>query len=360
MRRQTWIWVLVCSSAPLQGGDAPKESAGLRERIDGLLAKQFPADEPGAAVLVVHNGHILLEKGYGLANLDRKTPITPATNFDLASVSKQFTAFAVMLLADRGKLAFDDDFRKYVPELPAPSGPRPIRIRDLLNHTSGIPSYTGFWQTMFMDFTKLTNERIIEMLKNRKPGSPPGTEFDYSNTNYVLLAEIVHRVSHQRFGEFMRDEAFRPLGMERTVVMDDLAVTIPERATGYQQSGKRWEKSIKDGPACGDGNVFSNLRDLARWDAAISGEKLAKPETWRLALTSGKLDNGDETDYGFGWMVESRLGRRFIWHNGAWAGTRTMIGRCPDDRLTIVVLSNNERTDPEKVVNQIANLVLGK
>jgi CubicO group peptidase (beta-lactamase class C family) len=350
------LTALLLGVAPLAAGDTPPT---LHDRIDTLLAREFPADEPGAAVLVLRDGKVVLEKGYGLAHLDPNKPITRATNFDLASMSKQFTALAVMLLADRGKLTFDDDVRKYLPELAAPDGPRPVRIRDLLNHTSGLPDYVNFWETMFNDFSKLTNEGVVKLLKDRKPKPPPGTKFNYSNTNYALLPVIVNRVTHRRFGEFMRDEVFRPLGMGRTVVVDDLAVKVPDRATGYSKEDKKWDESAQDGPTCGDGNVFSNLRDLAKWDAAI-GEKIVKPATWRLALTPGKLDNGKETDYGFGWHIETRAGRRVVRHGGGWAGTRTGIVRWPDDHVTIVVLSNNERTKPEKVEEGIAEVVFGK
>jgi CubicO group peptidase (beta-lactamase class C family) len=350
------LTTLFLGLAPLAARDT---SPNLHDRIDALLTKEFPADEPGAAVLVLRDGKVVLEKGYGLAHLDPNNPITPATNFDLASMSKQFTALAVMLLADRGKLSFDDDVRKYLPELAAPDGPRPVRVRDLLNQTSGLPDYLLFWETMFGDFSKLTNEGIVKLLKDRKPKPPPGTKFNYSNTNYALLPVIVNRVTSRRFGEFMRDEVYRPLGMDRTVVVDDLAVKVPDRATGYRKAGKKWATSSEDGPTCGDGNVFSNLRDLAKWDAAI-GEKLAKPATWRLAQTPGKLDGGKETDYGFGWVIQSRAGRRVVWHNGGWAGSRTMILRWPDDHVTIVVLSNNETTKPEKVADRIAEVVFGK
>jgi CubicO group peptidase (beta-lactamase class C family) len=352
-------------TAALAGGNAnlslAKEAPGeIARQFDAALNREFPAEGPGAAVLVLRHGRVLLEKGFGLADVDKGKPITPDTNFDLASVSKQFTAFAVMLLADRGKLAFDDDVRKYVPELPAPPGPRPVRVRDLLQHTSGIPTYTGFWEVWLVDFAKLTNERVIGMIKARKYDFAPGTDYAYSNSNYVLLAEIVRRVSGRRFSEFMRDEVFRPLGMNRTVVVDDMPVNVVDRATGYEKDGDRWQKVAKDGPSCGDGNVFSNLRDLAKWDAAIAGERLAKPSTWRLALSSGKLDDGKDTGYGFGWVVEKQFGRRFVWHNGGWIGTRTIIARWPDQQVTIVCLSNNEEIDLDKVLNRIRPIVFGE
>lgn len=340
--------------------DPPQPAGTLTAELDEYLAKQFPADAPGAAVLVLHRGNVLLERGYGLANVEKKTPISPTTNFDLASCSKQFTALAVMLLADRGNLSFDDDVRKHIPELPAFDEKRPVRIRDLLHHTSGLPDYTSFWKSKFDDFSKLTCEGVVELLKDRKLDFPTGDKFAYSNSNYALLPVIVSRVSGKRFGEFMRDEAFQPLGMNRTVVFDDMATVVPERATGYRKRGKEWQVSALDGPTCGDGNVFSNLQDLARWEAAIAAGKLAKPETWKLAFTPGKSIDGKATKYGFGWNLGERNGKPFQNHGGGWAGTRTAISRFPENQLTIVVLSNNEATSPGRVSNRIADMVLAR
>lgn len=340
--------------------DSPKPAGTLTTELDEYLAKQFPADAPGAAVLVLHHGKVFVDKGYGLSNFEKKTPIAPTTNFDLASCSKQFTALAVMLLADRGKLSFDDDVRKHIPELPAYDPERPIRIRDLLHHTSGLPDYTSFWKNKFDDFTKLTCEGVVELLKDRKLDFPTGDKFAYSNTNYALLPVIVSRVSGKRFGEFMRYEVFQPLGMNRTVVFDDMATVVPERATGYRRRGKDWIVSALDGPTCGDGNVFSNLQDLARWDAAISAGMLAKPETWKLAMSPGKTNDGKATKYGFGWNLGERNGKPFQNHGGGWAGTRTAIARFPESQLTIVLLSNNEGTSPGRVCNRIADIALAK
>jgi CubicO group peptidase (beta-lactamase class C family) len=362
--RRVWPWVgvlLLAATCWLHAAHACEDKsapASLRDPIDALLTKEFPADGPGAAVLVVYQGKVLVEKGYGLADLDKKTPITATTNFDLASASKQFTALAVMLLADRGRLDFDDDVRKYLPELPAYNEQRPIRVRDLLHHTSGLPDYTGFWRTKEKDFTKFTNESVLELMKDRKLAFTPGAKHAYSNTNYALLPVIVKRVTKKGFGEFMADEVFGPLGMETTVILDDMKVTIPERAKGYRKARGEWQHAALDGPTCGDGNVFSNLRDLGRWLAAVDAGKLAKAETWRRAFAPATLDDGKEAAYGFGWVIGKRAGKPFLGHGGGWAGTRTFIGRWPDDRLAVVVLSNSEQAQPGRVRVRIADLVL--
>jgi CubicO group peptidase (beta-lactamase class C family) len=338
--------------------EPPASTTKIHVELDAYLSKQFPVNGPGAAVLVIHRGHPILDKGFGLADVEKKVPISPTTNFDLASCSKQFTALAVMLLADRGKLSFDDDIRKHLPELPVFDQKHPIRIRDLLHHTSGLPDYTSFWKSKYDDFTKLTCEGVVELLKDRKLDFSPGAKFDYSNTNYAFLPVIVSRVSGKRFGDFMREEVFQPLGMNRTVVFDDMSTVVLERATGYRKRGSKWEKSSLDGPTCGDGNVFTNLQDLARWDAAITAGKLANAETWKLAFTPGRTSDGKATKYGFGWNIGERQGKPMHNHGGGWAGTRTAITRFPVNQFTIVVLSNNEATSPGRVSNRIADIVL--
>lgn len=325
-----------------------------------LLKQRFPADKPGAAVLIVQNGQPVLMNGYGLADLEKKTPITADTQFDLASVSKQFTAMAAMILAERGKLNYDDPVRKWIPELPEFDSPRPIKLRDLLGHTSGLPDYLNLLKGGDDEFCKLTNLDVAPLFAGKKLKQPPGTKFDYSNTNYALLPVVVERASGRTFSSFLHDHVFQPLGMNNTCVMDKFPYELENRATGYARKmmvGKL-EVSKRDGPICGDGNVFSTVRDFAKWDAGLAENRLVRSETQKLAWTTGKLDNGKETGYGFGWVVAEKDGKKFVVHAGGWAGTRTMIGRWIDDKLTIVVLCNDEGANPNKVANDLAKLFL--
>src|SRR5262245_5177572 len=313
-----------------------------------LLKQRFPADKPGAAVLIVHNAQPVLMAGYGLADIEKKTAITADTQFDLASVSKQFTAMAVMILAERGKLNYDDPVRKWIPELPEFESPRPIKLRDLLGHTSGLPDYLNLLKGGDYEFCKLTNLDVAPLFGGKKLKRPPGSKFDYSNSNYALLPVVVERSSGRTFSSFLRDHIFQPLGMNHTCVMDKFPYDLENRATGYGRKmmvGKL-EVSKRDGPICGDGNVFSTVRDLARWDAGLVENRLVRPDTQNLAWTSGKLDDGKETGYGFGWMVTVDRGNKYIVHGGGWAGTRTVIGRWVSEKITIAILCNDEGVNP--------------
>ena len=333
-------------------------NVALTAELDDSLQKEFPDAQPGAAVLVRWHGEVLLEKCYGLANLEKKSPITPTSNFDLASVSKPFTAMAILILADRNQLRLEADVREHIPELPIYDASRPIRVEDLLHHTSGLWDYTECWETNPSALTDLTNDVILRSQRNHKLTFPTGTKFEYCNTNYALLPFVVSRVSKKPFADFLRDEIFQPLGMNRTVLMDDLKVSIPERTTGYRKSNSGWEKTLLDVPAFGDGNVFSNLHDLGRWCEVIEKRSLVRPETWKRAFSAGKLDDGTPTDYGFGWFVRTRNEKPLWFHTGVWNGTRTFLGHWPQDELSIVMLCNTEQIDPKQVSERLVDRIL--
>jgi CubicO group peptidase (beta-lactamase class C family) len=325
---------------------------------DAYLKKTYPADQPGAAVLIVHNGKTVLLDGYGLADIESKKPITPDSAFDLASVSKQFTAMAVMLLAERGKLSYDDDVVRWIPDLPAFDSPRPLKIRDLLNQTSGLPDYIGIFKGNEDEFAKLTCADLPKMLTGKRLRFPPGTEFKYSNTNYALLPLVVERASGKTFARYLHDHVFVPTGMTSTQVADEVPYHVPNRAVGYAKKplSDKYGISRRDGPICGDGNVFTTARDMAKWDEALTNGKLVRPATLAEAWTPPMLPDDKKTDYGFGWVAQTKNGKTTIWHNGGWNGTHTMIMRRIDDRLTIVILCNDENASPEKAAAEIAKM----
>lgn len=320
---------------------------------DALFAKRFPCDKPGAAVVVIRDGRVALCKGYGLADMEKKIAVTPKTRFDLASVSKQFTAMAVLILAERGRLRLDDDVRKYVPGLPETDAKRPIRLEDLLRHTSGLPDYLNVWKGDDAAFAKLTNDDIAGVVAARKLDFPTGTKHRYSNTNYALLPVVVAKASGKPFAQFVKDEIFTPAGMTDSVVFDAMSVVVPDRAEGYATPlfGAR-AKSRRDGPVCGDGNVFTTVEDLAKWDAALRDNRLIKAELLQRAFTAGRTDDGKEFGYGYGWGVAKDR----VEHSGGWAGTATYIGRWLDPPLTIAVLCNDESADPRSAARDAAKL----
>lgn len=335
----------------LLGALALQDDPGAR--VDELVGKHVKADEPGCAVLVVKDGKVALKKGYGLANLEHQVPITPRTVFELASCSKQFTAAAVAILADQGKLKLDDDARLYLPELPEFSKERPLRILDLVHHTSGLPDYLRFTEAAPGD-PRLKNEDVVKRVAQQKLLFPTGSRWAYSNSNYCLLAAIVERVARKSFGAFLREAVFEPLGMKSTTVFENANAVIPNRAYGYRRRGKTWEWTHSDLAVTGDGGVMTTVEDYALWDQGLREGKLAKAET---LFAPGKLDSGQDHGYAFGWSVTNR-GRKTVSHSGGWLGVRTFTARFPDHGLTVAVFANNETLDAPGVGLKIAEAYL--
>jgi CubicO group peptidase (beta-lactamase class C family) len=323
----------------------PPDSRSLSARVDELVARHVKPDGPGCAVLVLRQGRVLHKKHH--------VPVTPQTSFELASVSKQFTAVAVLILMERGRLTLDDDVRKHLPELEPYDPSRPVRIRDLLRHVSGLPEYLRDVFTYKGDPLKLTNADVPKLLAGKKLDFPTGSKWKYCNTNYALLALVVERVSGKKFSAFLTEEIFQPLGMTATRVLDDHGLIIPHRAAAYSTTRLRglildeWDVLI-----VGDGGVRTSLDDFARWDDALRTGKLLKPETWKLAFTPGKLDSGKPHQYGCGWGI----GPDFYDHAGAWAGFRCYAIRFPADGLSVVVLANDAAFPAARVAHQVVEL----
>lgn len=343
---------------------ARAEPAPLDKQIADIVTRYTEtklADRgPGAAVMVLRDGQPVFKQGFGLANLKTGDRITSSTLFDLASCSKQFTATAVMILADRGKLAVDDDVRKYLPELPEYNKDRPIGLTDLLRHTSGVKEYLDLIDVCKRDPDLPTNADVLrEFVQRKKLAFPTGTRHKYTNTNYVLLAMVVERVGKKSFSRFMQEEVFDPVGMKDTLIFDDDKLA-PDRARGYtEDKAGKVRQAGGVNVVTGDGNVMSNLDDLARWEAALREHKLVKAETMKKAWTAGTLDDGTEFAYGFGWEVLRRNGRRALEHTGSWDGFSDYILRYPDDGLAVVVLCNVE-CDQVSIGRKVAALYLGK
>lgn len=355
-----WRLGVVVALAGLAGPAraAPDDAS---KKVDALVHKYVHDDGPGMAVLVLQDGTAVHKKGYGLANLAKKTPVAPDTNFDLASVSKQFTGIAVMILHDQGKLSFDDDVRKHLPALPAFDDMRPIRIRDLLHHTSGL-------QADYPD-KATTNAAVFQWLlkANKKAlAHPPGTKHAYSNLGYALLALVVEAASRKSYGAFLTEKVFEPLDMKRTVAFENPKVGRGQHALGYELAAKVKAFKADDSPesvlkrtkaanfkataaesyAVGDGGIWSNLDDLARWDEAVRNRKLVKAETWKEAMTPARLAGGKTIDYGFGWGLTTE-GQKVteLWHEGGYGGFSTLNSIYLTDKLCVVILCNIDGFD---------------
>lgn len=297
----------------------------------------------GAAVAVIQRGKVVLAKGFGMADIAASRAITRRTVFDLASLGKQFTGMAVLRLAGRGSLSLDDDIRKHVPEVPVFDPKRPIRIRDLAGHTSGLP------QLPPGDGTRPTVASILGWLaKQNRLEYPTGEGWAYSNLGYILLAVAVERAGGRAFGAYLRDEVLKPAGMTHAVFLERPDQPIPERAQGYCLGGKpcRWDDCIP-----GSANVFASLDEMIAWDRALAQHRLVPEQTWRDVMPCSM-------GYAFGWGVKRRRGRRVEWHDGDWIGASAYIARYGDDELCTIVLSNAARTPAEEMENAISDLFL--
>ena len=333
---------------------AQQPSAPDLSRIGAFIRSQVEQQKiPGAAVAVVKDGQVLLAKGYGLANVEHQVPVTPDTIFQSGSVGKQFTAAAVMLMVEQGKLTLDDPLTTFFPDAPAHWGD--IRVRHLLTHTSGIPDYTGG----SIDYRKdHSEEDLLRMAYALKPEFGPGARWNYSNTAYVLLGIIVRKTSGRFYGDVLREQVFEPLGMRTARVISEADI-VPNRAAGYRLENGELKNQDWVAPSMNttaDGSLYLSLRDLIAWDAGVRERKILKPESWQMVLSPVALSSGKRYPYGFGWAVDAVNGRRVEEHGGSWQGFQTFIARYPDDELSIVALTNLAQADPGEIVHGIAAL----
>jgi CubicO group peptidase (beta-lactamase class C family) len=356
---------LCLSTASVVGAqsDSPSSaisSDGTRERaVDQLFARWAEPNSPGAVIAVLQDGKIVYSQGYGAANLEHGVPNTPATVFHLASVSKQFTAFAVYLLAHEGKLSLDDDVRKYVPKLH--DFDTPITIRQLLHHTSGIRDQ---WNLLALAGWRLddeiTDDDVAHLLyQQTELNFPPGDQFLYSNSGYTLLAMVVKQVSGKTLSEFAKQRIFDPLGMSHTHFQDKYGIVVKDRAYSYgRQADGKYGYIALSYSTVGPSSLFSTVGDLARWD-----ENFYTGDVGGLALLAemqekGKLNSGKEINYASGLTIGRYRGLRTVEHAGGDAAYRTNILRFPDQHFSVVVLANAGDLTPAALSFRIADIYL--
>jgi CubicO group peptidase (beta-lactamase class C family) len=326
--------------------------------VDGLLEERQTQTAPGAAVLVARDGIVVKEVGYGMAVLERRVPIDADTAFRLGSVSKQFTATAIMLLAEEGRLRYEDPITRFLPELSRFG--EGITIRHLLTHTGGLPDYYDVMVEISGVERPRTRHALDVFAAWGKPLFAPGERYEYSNPGYELLALIIERASSQSYAEFMEQRIFSPVGMSSSLVFDERSPRIEKRAYGYRRAGDGFEIDDDDplNYVIGSGGIYSTAKDLHRWDQALHGGQIVSEETLEAAFRPATVNSGEEFPYGFGWSLEGHLGRRRVSHGGAWVGFQTFIARYVDDQLTVIVLSNLADTDAEGLADSIAGLYL--
>ena len=325
------------------------------QTIDGLFAEYNRPSVPGAAVAVIHHGRLAFSRSYGLANLETKTRITERTNFRLASLTKSFTATAILLLIRDGRLTLDTRVADIIRDFPAYG--REIRIRHLLTHTSGLQSYEDFVPTS--PTRHLSDHDVIKLLKRTdRLMFRPGTAFRYGDSGYAVLAIIVETISGRPFATFLRNRIFAPLGMTSTIAWTSGASTIRHRALGYAatSSGFRPADESRTSTVLGDGGVYSSVRDLVAWDRALDDRKLVGARLQRLAWTAASLDDGTKTHYGFGWFVEGyRHGTR-VYHHGNTSGFSHFIVKYPEQKTTVIVLTNRQGRTAADMATKIMTL----
>lgn len=377
------------------------KSAGLAAdttaQIEALFRDYSPVNGPGASVMVIRDGKPIFAKGFGLADLERKIHCTPNTAFRLASVSKQFTAMAILILAERGALSLDEKLTDFFPEFPAYG--RQITVRHLLTHTSGLLDYedeiptgttlpvldrdvlrillerTGdapgagvhavaWTENAAQNAARLTSELAEknQSTSRSKPTTyfPPGTKFRYSNTGYSLLALIVEVRSGETFAGFLKKNIFEPLKMTNTLAYERGSSVVPNRAFGHTpRDGKfvRTDQSLTSS-VLGDGGIYSSVVDLAKWDAALYGKKLVSEPMLRVAFSPAVETDKPGRSYGFGWYIGEYRGLREIWHSGDTIGFRTRIARFPEKKFTVIILANRADAELEELPHKIADLVL--
>jgi CubicO group peptidase (beta-lactamase class C family)/microsomal dipeptidase-like Zn-dependent dipeptidase len=336
--------------APAAKAAVPGDAQALA-RVDALM-HDYAGDVPGASVLVLRDGVPVVRRSYGLADVEVRTPATPATNYRLASMTKQFTAAAVLLLAEAGKLTLDDPVRRWLPELPAVT--QGVTIRHLLTHTGGLIDYEDFVPD---DAPQVHDADVLNILaKQDRVYFAPGTSYRYSNSGYSLLSLVVARTAGRTFASYLREHVFEPLGMHATVAFEDGVSAVSTRAFGYSANGAAWTRTDQSSTSAvlGDGGVYSSIDDLAKWDAALSDDRLLSAASRALAFAPATHTDNPSVDYGFGWRITGET----LWHSGETRGFRNVIVRYPQRRLTVIVLTNRNDPEPYDTARAIAALYL--
>jgi CubicO group peptidase (beta-lactamase class C family) len=346
-----------CATAAVPGPratSAPQRATGPARVVDSLMATYDRAGSPGAAVLVFRGDEQMFARGYGHATLEYDAPITPRTPFHVASVSKQFTAFAIASLAAQGRLSLDDDVRRHLPELPD-FGQR-ITLRHLLHHTSGLRDQWALWQLAGgrMDDVIRQDDLLRLVTRQRELNFAPGDAETYSNTRYMLLAEVVRRVTGQEFGRWMKANVFDPLGMANTQVYDDHERIVPGRAYSYRAAGDGFEKAVLSYANSGATSLFTTAEDMVPWLRNFGSGRAGGQEVARMMRTRGVLNRGDTISYALGVVIGRHRGLERLMHGGADAGFRSAAVYYPSLDAGVVVLGNVASLDAAGVAQKVA------
>ena len=328
------------------------------QAIDSIMQQRAKKSYFNGNVLVAYKGKCIYNESFGYADLKRRKALKKDDIFQLASLSKQFTAMTIMILKEQNKLSYDDSVTKFIPEFPYPR----ITVRMLLNHTSGLPNYCWLVEHHWKNKQAPINEDVIKLLADYKLGLyfTPGKRWDYSNTGYVVLASITERISGKRFGEFVSENIFQALKMNNSFIhSSSIDNSDKKRLVGYSYRGRRYRmipETINDG-IVGDKGVYSTTEDLFKWDQALYSNSLVSDSTFAEAISTFKLRNKYDIPYGFGFRIKKRNNKKVVYHNGKWNGFRTSILRYVEDTNTIIVLNHTSSSLNNSIVREIQNVL---
>ncbi|WP_348260680.1 serine hydrolase [Telmatobacter sp. DSM 110680] len=344
----------VCLAASGTTGLAQaNDEAATKARLEQIANSYTPNHAFMGTVLVVEGDHVLLDKGYAMASLEWQVPNTPETKFRLGSLTKQFTATLILLLQQDGKLSISDPISKYLPDSP-PAWAK-ITLANLLGHTSGIPSFTGFKEFHTWSMSAHTPDEEIALFRDKPLDFEPGSKFDYSNSNFIVLGVVVEKVSGKKYVDLLRERIFDPLGMKDTGLDSDELV-LPKRAVGYMPGphGVEVARSESMSIPWSAGAIYSTTGDLLKWEHGLFGGKVLSADSLKLMTTPGK------GDYGLGVFIANRDGVRVVSHGGGIEGFNTNLMYAPEKQIAVVVLSNVNGGAPDSMGNQLMDTVLGK
>ena len=361
------LLLLLAAPQPTSGGASgrtlvpvdprrPADSA----RVDSVFAPFTVPGSPGCALGVIRNGTLSYARGYGLASVELGVPISPRTVFDIGSVSKQFTAMAVVLLAEEGKLSLDDEIQKFLPEIPRYA--KPVTIRHLLHHTSGLRDYIDLLEWSGVEEEAVTDDRdaLAVLVRQKAPNFEAGAEFLYSNTGFFLLSVLVERVSGKSLADFAAERIFRPLGMTHTRYVDRHDLIVPGKAASYSKNpAGGFRLALANWEQTGDGAVNTSIEDLVEWDRNFSSGKVGGQAALRELQTTGVLNDGKPITYALGLVVDRYRGARTVVHGGSWAGFRAQLTRFPELGTSVIVLCNLAESRPGALASKVADIVLG-
>lgn len=326
--------------------------------IDSLLNKYQGDNTPGASLMIIQNGHPVFQKTYGFADIEKNTPVQPATNFRLASVTKQFTATGILQLVNEGKLSLENTLTQVLPGFPGYGNK--ITIKHLLNHTSGLPDYESYVADTAFN-PQIKDQGVLDILmKTDSAYFEAGSKYQYSNSAYALLALIIEKYSGLSFANFLKHHIFEPLGMEKTIAYENGISNIENRAYGYSLQNDQWilKDQSSTSAVLGDGGIYSNIVDLFKWDQSLYTGKVLPRQWIQKSFSYNSLNNEDSVHYGFGWHLKKNVrNEQVVYHTGSTTSFRNIFYRIPEKQFSLILLTNRNRPQEEDMVGLAEKII---